>query len=391
MEILEGIIRGYDWGSTTSIPELLGRPVTGDPMAELWLGAHPSAPALVGSGAVPLDRVIAADPTAALGAETAANFGRLPFLLKVLAAASPLSLQAHPSAAQAEAGFLREEAAGIALDAPERSFRDRFHKPELICALTEFDALCGFREPSTTQEILASIATDGLDPVREMIGADPSPAGLSRVLEWLLTLDAAEAAALVDPVVAACRVASDGAFAAERAMTVVLGDKYPGDAGVVAALLLNLVALQPGEALFLGSGNLHAYVRGTAVEVMASSDNVLRGAFTSKHVDVPALLEVVEATPIVPAVQRPAVVDSVARYECPVPEFSLSRIELDGQVTLPPGPAVLLCVDGRAEGVVHTLDRGAAAWIPASDGPVTLHGRATVFRAGTGIGAEIGQ
>lgn len=385
MELLEGIVRPYPWGSTTAIPEMLGRSPTGDPVAELWLGAHPSAPALVGAAHRSLDAVVADDPVAALGAEVAETFGSLPFLLKVLAAAKPLSLQAHPSREQAEAGFDREDAAGIALDAPERSFKDRRHKPELICALTDFDALCGFRNPTHSLEVLSTIRTPALDTVSSMLRNDPTPAGLSRLLAWLLTLDAADAAALTVPVVEACARRSDAPYGKERAAAAALGEKYPGDAGVVTALLLNLVTLAPGEALFLGAGNLHAYLHGTAVEIMANSDNVLRGGLTSKHVDTATLLEIVDATPVEPAVQRPAVIDQRATYAAPVPEFALDRIELDGELTLDPGPAIALCVDGRADLGNHVLERGSAAWLPASDGPVELAGQATVFLAGVGV------
>ncbi|MEZ5243876.1 MAG: mannose-6-phosphate isomerase, class I [Acidimicrobiales bacterium] len=382
MQLIEGVLRDYAWGSTTAIPELLGLPATATPVAEVWFGAHPSGPALVGPDATPLDVVVGRDPTAALGA--AADFDTLPFLLKVIAAAEPLSLQVHPSTAQARAGFAREEAAGVAIDAPDRSFRDRAHKPEMICALTEFDALCGVREPETTLEVLASIEAQELDTVRSMIRADPTPAGFSRLLEWLLTLDHAAAGALVESVVGACRDRGEGPHAAERAMAADLGERYPGDPAVVIALLLNLVTLRPGEALFLGSGNLHAYLRGSGVEIMASSDNVLRGGLTAKHVDVAALIEVVDAAPVEPRVQRPPVVDGVARYDSPVPEFSLERIELDGTLTLDEGPAILLCTAGHATCGAHTLDRGAALWIPAADGPVELHGWGTMFRAGLG-------
>lgn len=388
MEIIEGVVRDYAWGSPTSIPELIGRPVTGAPAAELWLGAHPSAPSLVGSDATPLDQKIAADPVGALGPEVAETFGSLPFLLKVLAAAEPLSLQAHPSRSQAESGFARENAAGTPVDAPNRSFRDRSHKPELICALTEFQALCGFRDPQATLDVLASIGTPALDPVRDLIRLDPTPAGLRGLLEWLLTLDAADAVALTEPVVVACREDRGQGFAAERMMAAKLGEQYPGDAGVVTALLLNLVTLLPGEALFLESGNLHMYLHGTGVEIMANSDNVLRGGLTTKHVDVATLVEVVDATPVEPEVQRPALVDGVASYDAPIPEFSLDRIELDGEATIAAGPAILLCVEGHAECLDHVIERGSAAWMPASDGDIELRGSATIFRAGVGSAAR---
>ena len=169
MELIEGAVRSYDWGSLTAIPDLLGRPATGEPWAELWFGAHPSAPAVVGARAESLDRLIAADPVAALGPAVASRYGRLPFLLKVLAAAAPLSLQAHPSAEQADAGFEREEAMGVPPDAPRRMFRDRSPKPELICALSGFEALCGFRDPQQTAALLDTLDAPALDPLRRRL------------------------------------------------------------------------------------------------------------------------------------------------------------------------------------------------------------------------------
>ncbi len=384
MRLLEGVVRHYEWGSHESIPELLGVPATGEPWAELWLGAHPSAPSTVGGDGKSLDALIAADPVAAIGGDVADRFGGLPFLLKVLAAGSPLSLQAHPSIAEAEAGFDREDAAGIAVDAPNRSFRDRNHKPELICALTEFDALCGFRDPIATLAILETIETTALDSVRQLLRAEPTTAGLNAVLGNLLTLSTAGAAALSDPVIEACRESGSDFGRRERDMAVALGDRYPGDAGVVTALLLNLITLAPGEALFLGAGNLHAYLHGTGVELMANSDNVLRGGLTLKHVDVDTLLAIVDAAPVEPDVQRPSLVDGVATYDTPVPEFSLQRIEIDGDQLIGGGPAILLCTEGAVDAGAQVIDRGAAAWVSAQEASIELTGRGTVFRAAVG-------
>ncbi len=384
MQRLEGVIRNYDWGSTSSIPSMLGCAEDGKPWAELWLGAHPSAPSVVGEPRAPLDELIAADPAGQLGPAVVDRFGSLPFLFKVLAAAAPLSLQAHPSVPQAEAGYAREHAAGIPIDAPNRSFRDRFHKPELICALTDFHALCGFRDPVATLDVLATIDTSALDPIRDRLAAASAVDGLGPLLEHLLTLPAADSAALVAPVVAACGALGPDRHADVRAMAAALGERYPGDAGVVTALLLNLVHLKPGEALFLGAGNLHAYLGGTGVEIMANSDNVLRGGLTTKHIDIPTLLEVVDARPIEPAVQRPVAVEGVAPYDTPVPEFALERLDLDGSVAVS-GPAILLCTDGAADVGSFSLERGAAAWLPAADGVVELRGRGTVYRAGVNL------
>lgn len=387
MQLLEGIVQHYEWGSVSSIPGMLGHPEDGRPWAELWLGAHPSAPSVVGCRGETLEHVIASGPAAALGAETAERFGHtLPFLLKILAAGAPLSLQSHPSLEQARVGYEREDAEGIPLDAPSRSFRDRNHKPELICALTPFDALCGFRDPLTTLDVLATIDTPALDDVRDRVrDAAEAGRGLDDLLTHLLTLEPEEAASLTEPVVAACQVISNAPFADVRAMAVALGERYPGDAGIVTALLLNLVHLAPGEALFLEAGNLHAYLQGTGVEIMANSDNVLRGGLTPKYVDVETLLEIVEARPLPVVVQRPEVVDGVATYRAPVSEFSLARLEVDTSMVVE-GPAILLCTAGTVEADGRVLDRGASAWLSADDGPIEVSGRGTVFRAGIGAG-----
>ena len=386
--LIDGAPKNYDWGSITAIPELLGRRATGEPVAELWFGTHPSGPAVLCESNIPLDRHIEADPVAALGAAVADEFGSLPFLLKVLAAGAPLSLQTHPSTAQALMGFEREESLGIDRDGENRCFRDRRHKPELVCALTEFSALCGFREPSESLELLATIPTEALDPVRDRLTAEPSPEGVRGLLQWLLSQSRESAADLVESVVWACLGESSLPFAAERAMVVELGRRYRDDPAVVVALLLNLVTLQPGEAIFFGPGNLHAYLRGTGVELMANSDNVVRAGLTTKHVDVATLLDIVDTSPMAVDVQRPSAVGGVVRYRSAVREFSLQRIDLNGEIQIEPGPAILLCISGRAhiegEAARQPLPRGSAAWMPASDGPAHLNGTATLFRAGLG-------
>jgi len=385
MEMIEGVVRNYDWGTTSEIPSLLGRPADGRPWAELWFGAHPSAPALVGLDARPLDQIISADPPGSLGAEVAEEFGGLPFLLKILSAGAPLSLQVHPSISQAVAGFEKENAAGLELNAANRSFRDQNHKPELICALTEFEVLSGFRDPDESLRLFETVASSRLDPVRAEL-AGGGDGCLQRVLEWLLTLSAPDARLLSSEVAAACHSDVEAAceFSIDRRMAVDLADRYPGDVGVVIALMLNHVCLDPGEALFLGAGNLHAYLGGTGVEIMANSDNVLRCGLTPKHVDASTLLDVVDATPTDLAVQAPAPGSPVHVYESPVREFSLTRFSVDGTADLGEGPAVLMCLDGHVDVGVLTLHRGSAAWVPARDGQVTASGHGTLFRAGVG-------
>lgn len=437
---------------------MLGLPASDRPWAELWFGAHPQGPALVGPSRAPLDRVVAADPAAALGPEAADRFGGLPFLVKILAAARPLSLQAHPDAEAARAGCAREDALGLPRSSPERSFRDDSPKPELICALTPFEALWGFRDPAQTAVLLESIDTPALDPLRQRLAADPTPRGLRDLTAWLLARDRAAAAEFNCEVARACRrppgekrigeewaepdrtrgewtgpdqteeggsafrdARAAGEWAVARALAADLEAWHPDDPGVAVALLLNRVRLQPGEALFLGPGLLHSYLGGTGVEVMASSDNVLRAGLTAKPTDVETFLEVVSTDPVEPEVQRPSPVDGVAHYRAPVAEFSLQRIEVNGEVSVAGGPAILLCTRGRVRAFSRNEDNpeaeshkaenpeigyrgtespvtgsqqadnpeigpGEAAWVGARTKSVTLRGEATVFRAGIGPG-----
>ena len=384
MELIEGVVRNYDWGSLTAIPQLLGRPSTGEPWAELWFGAHPAAPATVGARAEPLDRLIAADPVAALGPAVASRYGRLPFLLKVLAAAAPLSLQAHPSAEDAAVGFEREEAMAIPRDAPQRMFRDRSPKPELICAVSGFEAFCGFRDPQRTAALLETLDAPGLDPLRHRLGAR-SGSQMRDLLEWLLTLDRPAAAALAESAAAACAATRyHDEWSGLRSAVAELGTRHPGDGAVAVALLLNHVVLAPGQALFLGAGCLHAYLGGTAVELMADSDNVVRGGLTSKHVDVAALVQIVDGAASEPPVQRPEPAGGVVTYCTAAADFSLRRLDVDGSSGLAAGPAVLLCTEGCVQANGVAMDRGAAAWSSALEPQVTLEGRGTVFCATVG-------
>ena len=298
MDRLANTVRPYAWGSTTAIPELLGTAPTGEPQAEMWMGAHPGAPSRIdrGAGPVSLAEVIDADPEAELGADAVRAFGpRLPFLLKLLAAGSPLSLQVHPDLAQAKEGFADEERRGVPIDAGHRNYKDANHKPELIVALTPFDGLCGFRHPAQAADLLAGLGVDDLKPYVDILRASPEEDALREVLTAVLS---AEHHAIADTVeraaVAADRLAAEGGpHADDYAAYAGIAHHYPGDPGVLAAMLLNHVQLQPGEALFLGAGIPHAYLNGLGVELMANSDNVLRCGLTPKHVDVPELLRVV--------------------------------------------------------------------------------------------------
>ncbi|MFE2630814.1 mannose-6-phosphate isomerase, class I [Streptomyces sp. NPDC059374] len=379
MDRLDNTVRPYAWGSTTALPALLGVEPTGEPQAEMWMGAHPGAPSRTARGT--LVEVIEADPERELGAATVAKFGpRLPFLLKLLAAGAPLSLQVHPDLAQAKQGYEDEERRGIPVDAGHRNYKDANHKPELICALTEFDGLCGFRDPLRAAALLDALGVDSLKPYVDLLHARPEEAALREVLTAILTADRDAMAHTVAEAAAAC-----DRLGGEHAPYAGIAHHYPGDPGVIAAMLLNHVRLQPGEALFLGAGIPHAYLNGLGVEIMANSDNVLRCGLTPKHVDVPELLRIVRFEAGDPGVLRPeAAPDGEEVYETPIDEFRLSRYVLPEGTTAHDltwaTPQILLCTSGSVRAGEHDLTPGRSVFVPAGE-KAEVSGAGTLFRA----------
>jgi mannose-6-phosphate isomerase len=387
---LKSPVRHYPWGSHTVIPELLGLPSPADePYAELWMGAHPDAPSVLADG-TGLDAAIAADPDRLLGPVVHERFGpRLPFLMKVLAADRPLSLQAHPTTAQAEAGFAAEEAAGVPNIDPTRTFKDPFHKPEILCAITPVEALCGFRPVEESLHCLAKLQLPELKPTIAALARG----GLRAVIPQLLALSARRRESLVRAVAvkaAGFVAAHDPEFINTYRWAATLADTYPGDPGVVISLMCNHLRLAPGEAVFLPAGNLHAYLCGAGVEVMASSDNVLRGGLTNKHVDLAALIEVLDFTDGKVPVLHPVLGPGGLRYPVPVEDFDLTRVQVDVDpgVLTTAGPQVLLCAEGTAvlagpDGELE-LRRGESAFLPAG-APVSARGPAILYRATTAL------
>jgi mannose-6-phosphate isomerase len=397
MDLLDPVTQPYAWGSHTVIAELQGRPApTAKPEAELWMGAHPSAPSGVerAGARTTLDAVIAADPAGELGAECAARFGgRLPFLLKVLAAQTALSIQVHPSREQAEAGYLAENERGLAPGDKSRNYADDWPKPEILCALTPFEVLAGMRTAADAAALLRALDVTELAVLAAELESGPGTTALSRSLATILTWPAAGRGAFVDAVVAACeRVAAGGGeYAAACAAAARLAGEHPGDLGIVASLLLRHAVLQPGEAVFLPAGGLHAYLHGAGVELLANSDNVVRAGLTGKHIDVPELLKLTDPAVGVPVVEPRPLGGGLYVYDSPAPEFRLYRAELGpAEVTLPGGGArILLCVDGaatlRASTGVLKIGRGESAYLSAADDAVTASGPATLFIAGRGL------
>lgn len=398
MQLLISATRTYSWGSKTLIPHLQGKAASNHPIAELWYGAHPGGPATVEGKS--LDKIIAADPKAALGEKVAQAYdNKLPFLLKILSADEPLSLQAHPSKAQAEEGFARENANGVAMDAPHRSYKDDNHKPELIVALTDFYAMAGFRPLVHTRELFNALDCEELSRYANMHIADgrlnneDEADSLRALFTTWITIPAATRRELISSLMVSAKrlleTLDQESWMRPVLKTIIdLEQLYPGDVGVLGAMLLNHVQLSPGEAIYLDAGQLHAYVRGLGVEIMANSDNVLRGGLTPKHVDVPELVKVLSfntvADPRVKLIDRS---DServsgakALNYPVPVGEYSLTRCELKSQdevVMAHEGPAVILCTEGvlhlaAEDGTTLELEPSAAAWVPATDGHITM-------------------
>lgn len=421
MHVVTGQVQHYDWGTIAEIPRLLGVESDGCPWAEYWLGAHPKAPSVLADGChvngadradggQPLDRWLAEHPDQ-LGQASREVFGdRLSFLLKILSAEQPLSIQAHPSRTQAQLGFAQENAAGVPIDDPRRLYRDDWPKPEMIVALTEFHALYGFRDPHESRRMLTVFdAVDGFPGLVAPL-EDPGSEGIAAVLTSCLQPDEQNRRVIAGMIAAAHDLvqghdpASMQEDAPQLARTAVELDRaYPGDPSILAALLMNRVHLRPGESLFLGAGTMHAYLHGTGIEIMASSDNVLRGGLTSKHIDVPALLAHADltATCVQPECPR-QLPGGLQHYRTPFPEFTLWRLGERVETDLPATGLgrILLVLDGRmslitSAGVTSTdtsaevtqVRAGQAVWISAGQ-QVHVTGSAVGFLAAPGICQE---
>ncbi len=394
IRLLQNPVQHYAWGSYTAIPELLGWASPADkPCAELWMGAHPKASSRVieDQQAIPLGEWIQTAPEKILGKRAAASFGaKLPFLFKVLAAEQPLSLQAHPDHKKAHEGFIRENRAGIPLDAPERNFKDAGHKPECICALTSFSGLCGFRDISGILSNLSLLFPGTYDQIASDLIKSPTAEGLRNFVSSLLFMDKTRAASLVTE-----GVAQAGALREQDPLfewIVLLNRHYPGDIMVLAPAFLNIFHLHPGQALFLPPGVLHSYFYGTGIETMANSDNVLRGGLTSKHVEPETLLEILAFSEMLPRILTPAAVSACEnRYSLETEEFELSHIQVKPhqkcRVCRTGNIEIFLCVSGSGEiletdaNEVTAFGRGTSFLIPADAGTYFLSGEAVLYKA----------
>ncbi|MEE3329314.1 MAG: mannose-6-phosphate isomerase, class I [Myxococcota bacterium] len=394
---LQGSIQNYAWGSKTALAEFSGRPTpTDEPEAELWMGAHPSAPSLLTSEEATnpdpqLDEWIARDPLVTLGEATSERFGgKLPFLFKVLAPDRALSIQAHPDRAQARAGFDRENAAGLSASAPDRSYRDPNPKPELICALTRFNALCGFRDAADIQTGLERLEIGSLGATLQALESGGIAAGFRALLET----DVATQREIAETTrIRAATFAGDPPFA----LVSVLAEQYPGDIGVLAPIWMRLISLEPGQALFLEAGEIHSYVSGVGIELMGNSDNVLRGGLTAKHVNVPELCETLTFAQTAPRVlsAEPEKAGDGSIYRTSAEEFVLRVFNVSDKEPIERNSTassaeIWLCSAGSARltdkryETTLELARGEAAWIPASAGPHRVEGSGVFHVASVG-------
>lgn len=394
---IDGFVQHYAWGSTDVLPQFLSRPADGQPWAEIWFGAHPLAPSTIADGARGLDAVIAAAPRRMLGDSVMRAFGpALPFLLKLIAPAQPLSLQVHPSKEHAQESFAAENAAGIPLDSGDRNYRDANHKPEMLMALTPFEALCGFRTPRKALSIVRGLDTPLSEQLTQLITEHPSAHGMRAAFRRLVTPALSPSAEEVGALAEACRRRLDsGESPSPRidATVATLQSVHPGDPGVAAALLMNPVSLQPGEAMFVPDGIIHSYQSGLGIEIMASSDNVLRAGLTSKKVDANELLQcasVAAAPPI--RIGPEQLTENTAAYFSPIDDFELSITTLpDGASFYPSirvpgqGPRILLCIEGdvllQSDSGRARVRPGDAVFVSADDGAVSVGGHGRIVQA----------
>lgn len=379
MRGLTGTVQHFAWGDRTEIPRILGIEPDGQPWAEYWLGAHEAGPSHFDDDPRETLASYLAKHPEQIGIKSVKRFGpKLPYMMKILSAAGPLSLQVHPTREQAVEGFAKESLREIPLHHPARSYKDDWPKPEAIVALTPFEGLLGFREPAETVALfeqlgVASELTSVIGPLRDR----KESLALQEVFLDVLTINRRRH--LVDLVLArAVEFLDAGGALGEFARTAVeIDEHFPGDPGILAALLLNRFHLEPGEAVALEAGVMHAYLRGTGVEVMASSDNIVRGGLTKKHIDVDGLLGLVDFCQRRPTILRPDGADGLYRYPTQFPEFELWMITPTNhhEMVLPRDDAarIALVTDGeftlRGDDE-HTLARGGAVFIPAGE---TVH------------------
>lgn len=386
--VMSNTIQNYAWGSTTSINQLFGiENPTGEPQAELWMGAHPNGCSTVLSNGkeTKLSTLIAKDMNAFLSKEVATRFGELPYLFKVLAAEKALSIQVHPNKQQAELGFAAEEQQGIPLTAANRNYKDPNHKPELVYALTEYQAMNGFRPISEIINFFSELAIPELQDLVDDLIAEQTPAGLASFFSGLLSLEGEPKEMALTVLLAQARIIDMPLFD----LILELETQYPGDIGLFAPLILNVITLQPGQAMFLDAETPHAYLKGTGLEIMANSDNVLRAGLTPKYIDVKELVACTRfcEKPFDHLLLAPIENNGILEYPIPVDDFKFAIIPSANDLSLEVHSAeILLPLDSalvvtHANGEICVIEKGQSVFIPAYAQQYTIRSQSRVARA----------
>ncbi|MFH4663388.1 mannose-6-phosphate isomerase, class I [Vibrio cidicii] len=389
---MDNKIQNYDWGSRTAIQDLFGfANQAQQPQAEVWMGTHPNGCSMVkqGSTHVSLSELIKQDPSAFLSQSTAKTFGDLPFLFKILAADKALSIQVHPNKQDAELGYAKEQELGVPLSAFNRNYKDANHKPELVYALTEYQAMNGFRP---FDEIIAEFRLCDIPEINgylEQFERNPSQDGLCHFFVEILSMKEARKLNAVD------HLLSYAAMNQARPVCELildLAEQYPNDVGLFAPLLLNVITLKPGEAMFLCARTPHAYIKGTGLEIMANSDNVLRAGLTPKHMDVEELVKCTDFVPkpINTLLTQAEISGCEHHFPVPVQDFQFSvfqapkeqRVEMSSAEILMPIDADVTLLAQSGETLV--LGKGQSAFIPAYVGTYRLSCEGRVARAFNG-------
>ncbi len=381
-------VQKYSWGTRDYIPELLGEDKSGEHWAELWMGDHPrgTSTAVMESGNIPLNQVIMNSSHEVLGEDTIRFGNKLPFLFKVLSAESPLSIQAHPDKNQAEEGFRDENLKGIALDAFNRNYRDDNHKPEIICALTPFTAMCGFRDDKIIESNFLKLKSQVFADKIQISFTENPENSIKLFFSALMSLGKDSLGSLIK-----CAISwAESDKSLEADLIQKFATYYNNDPGILAPLFLNVYNLQPGEALYQGPGELHAYVEGTGIELMSNSDNVLRGGLTPKHVDVEELLKVLNFNPSVKNILKPVEKEQGCfEYLTPSNEFILNYLKIENsksvEINNRKSIEIILCISGDATlsfgNETISIVRGDSLLVPASVNSYTLKGSGEIFSA----------
>ncbi|MCA3963750.1 mannose-6-phosphate isomerase, class I [Vibrio vulnificus] len=394
---LKNLIQNYEWGSKTAFTELFGivNP-NQEPQAEIWMGAHPNGCSRIQleGGEFLLSDFIAKDKAQILSINTEQRFGTLPYLFKVLSAGNALSIQVHPNKSEAEQGFAKEEELGIELSAPNRNYKDANHKPELVFALTSYQAMNGFRAYTEIVLLFSKVIEKfNLPAVHQLLGAfekNLTATGLEAFFIGILSLKGEAKEGAIQGLIEYAKAHQQPNIKNDLGTLIMeLNKSYPGDIGLFAPLMLNVLTLKPGEAMFLDARTPHAYLKGTGLEIMANSDNVLRAGLTPKYIDVAELARctLFEEKSSDSLLLTPEVLGNKLSYSVPVPDFKFDCfIESNNEKVVMQSAEILLAIDSsltlyHASGETLTLDRGESVFIPAYVKEYSINSKGRVARA----------